>query len=200
MGSMGAAGEWMGGGAAQVTLHPGVLLVDADEERGQRVAAALTLADIRVYVATSPYQALERAIREPLTPEAVLLGQGDWQSRTTDVVMTRLLQRLAERRGRRLPVALLPFATLGGPQRAGATGKPMSQPGQPETNLPAPQREERLALEVAWATLPGMMRDRTLSLHTLALEQAAAPGVGGARCACVALEECAFPTGVAGSA
>ena len=169
---MGMAGQWSGnGGATQAVLHPGVLLIDADEERGQRVAAALTLADFRVYVANSPYAASERVIRELMTLEAVLLGQGDWQSRTTDVVMTRMLQRLQERRGRRLPVALLPFAS---PMAAPATAPHL---GGQDQRLPAQLREEQVALEVAWATLPGMMRDGTPSLHTLALEQLPAYGL-----------------------
>lgn len=91
--------------------HPTILLIDADEARGQRVATTLTLADFAVYVTATPYQALERELRDSITPVVVVLGQGDWQSRATDMVMRRLYGRFYERAAQPIPTLYLPASS-----------------------------------------------------------------------------------------
>ncbi len=108
-------------------LHPAVLVIDADEARGQRVATTLTLADFHAVVTTSPYQALERALREPLLPFVIGLGQGDWQSRATDFAMRRLFSHLAGQATQTIPTLYL----SGAPRPAGPGSAP--RPSYPPT-------------------------------------------------------------------
>jgi len=112
--------------------QPAILLIDADAARGQRLASALTLADFAVCVASTPYQAMERALREPITPTVVVLGQGDWQARATDMVMRRLYARFYER-------ATQPIATLYLPSPSTPSYSPIgARPSYPPTAAPRP--------------------------------------------------------------
>ena len=114
-------------------VRPAVLLIDADEARGQRLAATLTLADFAVYATTTPYQALERALRDAITPLVVVLGQGDWQSHATDMVMRRLYARFYERATQPIPTLYLP--TPSNPSYPPAGGARPSYP--PTTSAPS---------------------------------------------------------------
>ncbi|SRR5712692_6879919 len=58
-------------------IYPACLIIDAGEERAQRLARLLTLADYRPLVVSTLSQALERFLREPFQPYVLLLGQAD---------------------------------------------------------------------------------------------------------------------------
>jgi hypothetical protein len=94
------------------TSHPGILLIDGDEARGQRIARALTLADYRSYVATALYQGLQRCLAEPGGWQALVLGHVDWDNAASELLLTRLVQRLAAQRTHRLPALLFPSRGL----------------------------------------------------------------------------------------
>src|SRR6266699_3380972 len=63
------------------SMHPMLLLVDANEERAQRLARILPPADYRPCIAKTPRQAFGRLLKEPSLPQAVLLGCIDDRSR-----------------------------------------------------------------------------------------------------------------------
>ena len=155
--------------ASQGVAEPSVLLIDGDEARGQRVAAALTLADVRAYVVTNPYLAMERALREQFSPDVVLLGKGDWTSRSTDVVMTRMLRRLRTQSGAPAQVLLAPYVTQASVLR---TPEPMR-----EALLPAPLRDELQALELVRQALPAARHDAMPTPHSVVMDRLPAYGL-----------------------
>src|SRR5215471_13542267 len=89
----------------QTSTYPMLLLVDADEERAQRLARILTLADYRPCIAKTPLQAFGRLLREPSLPQAVLLGWIDDRSR---FAFTRLFQWMISEQGQDIPIIALP--------------------------------------------------------------------------------------------
>lgn len=87
------------------SMHPMLLLVDANEERAQRLARILTLADYRPCIAKTPLQAFGRLLQEPSLPQAVLLGWIDDRSR---FAFTRLFQWMLSEQGQDIPIIALP--------------------------------------------------------------------------------------------
>src|SRR6266568_4164554 len=87
------------------SMHPMLLLVDANEERAQRLARILTLADYRPCIAKTPLQAFGRLLKEPSLPQAVLLGCIDDRSR---FAFTRLFQWMLSEQGQDIPIIALP--------------------------------------------------------------------------------------------
>ncbi len=81
--------------------YPACLIVDADEERAQRLARLLTLTDYRPLVVSTLSQALERSLREPFQPHALLLGQADLRRHP---LFSSLVRRVDSKRGRRFLV------------------------------------------------------------------------------------------------
>src|SRR5215469_6933211 len=89
----------------QASMNPMLLLVDANEERAQRLARILTLADYRPCVAKTPLQAFGRLLQEPSLPQAVILGWIDDRSR---FAFTRLFQWMRSEQGQDIPIIALP--------------------------------------------------------------------------------------------
>jgi hypothetical protein len=83
-----------------------LLVLDADAGRAQSLAHVLLFADYRPVVAATPFQALDRLLRMPYVPLAVLLGQVEEGHKAT---LSRLLQKLGEQQG--TAVQILPIAT-----------------------------------------------------------------------------------------
>lgn len=92
-------------GAALLEQYTPILVVDAHTMRAQRVARLLTLAGYRPIVATSPVEAFTRCLRGSWEPEAALIGAVDQANR---LPLTRMVEHLAKRRGRELPILALP--------------------------------------------------------------------------------------------
>jgi len=81
-----------------------LLLVDANEERAQRLARILTLADYRPCIAKTPLQAFGRLLQEPSIPQAIILGWIDDRSR---FAFTRLFQWMVSEQGQNIPIIAL---------------------------------------------------------------------------------------------
>lgn len=99
-------------GAGRDNPSKGILLIDADEARAQRVARALRLADYHPLVATTLYQGLQRCLAEPADPRALVLGHVDWDNSANEFLLNRLVQRLAARGAGRLPTLVFPSRIL----------------------------------------------------------------------------------------
>jgi hypothetical protein len=99
-------------GAGQDNPPTGILLVDADEVRAQRVARALALANYHLLVATTLYQGFQRSLAEPADLRALVLGHIDWDNSANEFLLNRLVQRLAARGATRLPTLVFPSRVL----------------------------------------------------------------------------------------
>jgi hypothetical protein len=84
--------------------YPACLIVDADEERAQRLARLLTLTDYRPLVVSTLSQALERSLREPFQPHALLLGQADLRRHP---LFSSLVRRVEQQTGKEIPRLLI---------------------------------------------------------------------------------------------
>jgi hypothetical protein len=100
-------------GFGMAKVQPVLILIDGDTARVRRLTSALTLADVVVIVATSPYEAVERSLRAQVPPLAVILGQLPPGQGASDMMLTRLFQRLAQQRGGPVPVVTLPELARG---------------------------------------------------------------------------------------
>src|SRR5258708_13225721 len=87
------------------SMHPMLLLVDANEERAQRLARILTLADYRPCIAKTPLQAFGRLLQEPSLPQAVLLG---WRDDPSRFAFTRPFHSLLTDQPHSLPILPVP--------------------------------------------------------------------------------------------
>jgi hypothetical protein len=84
--------------------YPACLIVDADEERAQRLARLLTLTDYRPLVVSTLSQALERSLREPFQPHALLLGQAGLRRHP---LFSSLVRRVEQQTGKEIPRLLV---------------------------------------------------------------------------------------------
>jgi hypothetical protein len=91
--------------ARHASIPPRLLLVDANEERAQRLARILTLADYRPCIAKTPLQAFGRLLQEPSLPQAIILGWIDDRNR---FAFTRLFQWMVVEQGQNIPIIALP--------------------------------------------------------------------------------------------
>ena len=169
----------------QATMHPTLLLVDANEERAQRLARILTLADYRPCVAKTPLQAFGRLLREPALPQAILLGWIDDRSR---FAFTRLFQWMRSEQGQDIPIIALPqnshiltrllqqlayelkhdipFTVLMKPVPDEAPL--IADPSSPAIHIASPASTE--VLESIWRILPGTRSSLKTALHPLVLD------------------------------
>jgi len=85
--------------------YPSLLVIDADEERAQRLVRILTLANYHPLVEPTPAHAFKRVLDQPLAIQAVLLGTVSNQHR---FFLQRILQQLAYKQGLNVPVVSLP--------------------------------------------------------------------------------------------
>jgi hypothetical protein len=131
-----------------VPSYPTLLVIDANEERAQRLARLLTLADYHAIVTNTPFQAFDRFLQMPYIPEAILLGQIDQQGHTS--VLPRLMQRLNQQ----VAGAAIPTLTL--PAKVPAEPPLHASPDSPAFHIPA---QASLAfLEAIWQVLPATCR------------------------------------------
>ncbi len=91
--------------ARHASIPPRLLLVDANEERAQRLARILTLADYRPCIAKTPLQAFGRLLQESSLPQAIIIGWIDDRSR---FAFTRLFQWMVSEQGQNIPIIALP--------------------------------------------------------------------------------------------
>ncbi len=86
-------------------VYPSLLVIDADEERAQRLARMLTLANYHPLVTTNPVNAFKRSVNQPMAIQAILLGQISSQHQ---FCLNRNLQQLNYRQRINIPVISLP--------------------------------------------------------------------------------------------
>jgi hypothetical protein len=86
--------------------YPALMVIDADEERGQRLAGMLTLANYRPHVATTPVGAFKRSFQETAALKGILLGK---VSKEQHFALRRFLQQLMDRHRVKLPI--IPVST-----------------------------------------------------------------------------------------
>ncbi len=88
-----------------VITYPSLLVIDADEERAQRLARILTLANYHPMVEPTPANAFKRVLDQPMAIQAILLGTVSKQYR---FILQRILQQLTYQQELKLPVVSLP--------------------------------------------------------------------------------------------
>jgi len=86
-------------------VYPSLLVIDADEERAQRLARILTLANYHPLIVANPVKAFQRSLDQPTAIQAVLLGQISSQHQ---FFLNRILQQLMYKQGLNIPVISLP--------------------------------------------------------------------------------------------
>jgi hypothetical protein len=86
--------------------YPSLMIIDADEQRAQRLAGMLTLANYRPHVATTPVGAFKRSFQETAALKGILLGKVSKEQRFT---LRRFLQQLMDRHRVKLPI--IPVST-----------------------------------------------------------------------------------------
>ncbi len=86
--------------------YPSLLIIDADEERAQRLARILTLANFHPLVEPTPANAFKRVLDQPMAIHAILLGAISNQYR---FFLQRILQQLTYKQELNLPVVSLPI-------------------------------------------------------------------------------------------
>ncbi len=176
----------------QASMHPMLLLVDANEERAQRLARILTLADYRPCIAKTPLQAFGRLLQEPSLPQAVLLGWIDDRSR---FAFTRLFQWMLSEQGQDIPIIALPqnrhiltrllqqlayelkrdipFTVL---LRSVPDEAPLiADPSSPTVHVVSPASAQ--VLEGIWRVLPGTRSSLKTALHSLVLDDLTIAGL-----------------------
>lgn len=134
-----------------------VLVIDAEEERAQRLARILTLAHYRPIVTSSPFQAMERTLNGTLVPDATVLG---WLDPQQEFLLTRMVQRQLRDRAETVPLIAMP------PQ---VTDEPpiLADPYQPYFHLASRACAE--VLEAIWRVLPRTRSDLRMADHSLVL-------------------------------
>jgi hypothetical protein len=80
------------------------LVIDADDERSQRLARLLSLLDYRPFVMSTLSEALERMLRDSFHPHVLLLGQAALRHHP---LFASLLRRVEQQTGRELPRLLI---------------------------------------------------------------------------------------------
>ena len=85
--------------------YPSLLIIDANEERAQRLARILTLANFHPLVEPTPAHAFKRVLDQPMAIHAILLGSVSNQYR---FFLQRILQQLTYKQELNLPVVSLP--------------------------------------------------------------------------------------------
>lgn len=134
-----------------------VLVIDADEQRGQRLARILTLAHYRPTVTSSPFQAMERTLDGAPAPDAIVLGRLDPQQ---EFLLTRLVQRQLRDYAETVPLIAMP---------PNVTDEPpiLVDPYQPYFHMASRACTE--VLEVVWRALPRTRVDLRMAEHSLVL-------------------------------
>jgi hypothetical protein len=168
------------------TMHPPLLLIDAYEERAQRLARILTLANYRPYVAKTPLEAFRRFLQEPLLPQAIILGQMADKGRFAFArlflwmlneqrhgvpiialpqdrfTLTRLLQQLAHELRRDVPILTLQAEV---PGEAPLTAHQAS----PTCHVFSPASMK--VVKAIWHVLPGTRHTLKVAQDALALKR-----------------------------
>jgi len=85
-------------------IYLACLVIDADDERSQRLARLLSLLDYRPYVMSTLSEAHEHLIRDSFHPHVLVLGQAALRRHP---LFASLLRRVEEQTGRELPRLLI---------------------------------------------------------------------------------------------
>ncbi|MGH2515541.1 MAG: hypothetical protein ACRDHP_07780 [Ktedonobacterales bacterium] len=134
-----------------------LLVIDADEARGQRLARLLTLAGYRPHATASPFQALERYLGDSFFPQAIVLGQMEEQQ---EFLLTRLVQRMLRDRAETPPLISMPLDV---PDEAPILVDPL----QPFYHTVSDECIR--VLEMIWRALPATRTDFRMAERSLAL-------------------------------
>lgn len=148
-----------------LSAYPVLLVLDANEERAQRLARLLTLANYRPIVATTPVQAFQRALQEPQSIQAIVLGRLE---PSQHFFYHRLLQQLGEIRRRSIQILPMPASIQ---QEVPL----IAHPSCPTHHLVS--RAEYRLLNDLWRDLPATRSSIKRGEHTFTLEVLPAYGI-----------------------
>lgn len=124
-------------------IYPTLIVIDADEERRQRLARLLTLAHYRVLAAATPFMAVQRTMEHAVTPNAILLGAIEEKQQ---FFLARLMQRFSSGGAASIPVLSLPIQV---PDEA-----PLVADSARATRHHVPSPASLAVLEPLWQSLP----------------------------------------------
>ena len=146
--------------------YPTMIVIDADEERRQRIARILTLAHYRALVAATPFLAFQRSVEQPVAVNAVLLGAMEEKQR---FFLSRLLQRFATSETTTIPLLTLPAQI---PDEA-----PLVADAGRSKSHHSPSYSSLMLLEWVWQALPWTRQAVDVLEHARALQPLAGQDV-----------------------
>lgn len=129
-------------------IYPTLIVIDADEERRQRLARIFTLAHYRVLATATPFLAFQRAMQQPVTPNAILLGVIEEKQQ---FFLSRLLQRFNTGNAASIPLLSLPVKV--------SDEGPLVADAARATRHHSPSQSSLVALESLWQALPWTRQD-----------------------------------------
>lgn len=148
-------------------IYPTLIVIDADEERLQRVARIFTLAHYRVLASATPFLAFQRIMGQPVTPNAILVGAIDDKQH---FFLSRLLQRFSGSDTASIPLLSIPIHV---PDEA-----PLVADISRDIVQHSPSSSSLAVLEPLWHSLPWTRQNVEVLESARALQPLTHPAAG----------------------